>query len=74
MSQQAQVLERLPAHLTPAQVARAAGLTRRQAIRALKHAGILERHGERFWVAERRLQEALPELWERVHEALVLGV
>lgn len=60
----------IPAYLTPAEVAKANGISTKAARRKLDRAGILERDGEHRWhVAESRLRERLPDMYERVFSA-----
>lgn len=59
----------MPPYLTPAQVGKACGMSRRSAKNMLRGAGILERIGERWYVGESRL----PDVYDRVYESLVLG-
>lgn len=63
----------LPALLTPAQISKACGMSRRAAKTMLRGAGILERIGERWYVGETRLRERLPDVYDRVYEAIVFG-
>ncbi len=63
----------VPALLTPAQIGKACGMSRRAAKTLLRGAGILERIGERWFVGETRLRERLPEVYDRVYEAFVVG-
>jgi hypothetical protein len=60
----------IPAYLTPAQIAEANEMTTEKCRRKLARAGILERDGNHRWhVAESRLRERLPDMFERVFAA-----
>jgi hypothetical protein len=63
----------LPPLLTPAQVGRACRMSRRKAKNLLRAVGILELIGERWFVAESRLRDRLPDVYDRVYEAHLLG-
>lgn len=64
----------IPAYLTPGQIARACGDTTRNVRRKLARAGILEADGShRLHVSESRLRERLPDMYERVFKADLLG-
>jgi hypothetical protein len=63
----------IPPYLSPAQVGRACGISRRKAKTLLGGAGILERIGERWYVRESRLRERLPDVYDRVFADMVLG-
>lgn len=63
----------LPPFLTPSQVGRACNMSRRAAKNLLRGAGILELIGSRLYVSESGLRERLPDVYDRVYEALVLG-
>lgn len=60
----------MPAYLTPAEIAKACGMRTETCREKLARAGILERDGTRRWhVAESRLRERLPDMYERVFAA-----
>lgn len=60
----------IPAYLTPAEIAKANEIPTWKARRKLERAGILERDGKNRWhVAESRLRERLPDMYERVFSA-----
>jgi hypothetical protein len=60
-------LSSIPPYLTPGQIGRACGLTRRRVLRLLRRAGIVERFGDRWAIGESRLRDALPEVYARVY-------
>lgn len=62
----------IPPYLTPGQVAKACGITQRQARSLLERADILERIGAHWMVGESRLRENLPEVYDRVYAHFVL--
>jgi len=60
----------IPAYLTVAQVAKPNEMTTDNCRAKLARAGILERDGKHRWhVAESRLRERLPDMYERVFAA-----
>lgn len=63
----------VPPYVTPAQVAKACGCSRKAAIFLLRGAGILERNGWRWKVGESRLRESLPDVYDRVFTWFELG-
>lgn len=67
---EAPALAQLPPYLTPAQVGKACGMSRRSAKNMLRGAGILELIGVRWFVSESRLRERLPDIYDRVYEFL----
>lgn len=65
--------DQLPPLLTPAEVGKACRMSRRKAKNLLRRVGILQQIGERWFVAESRLRERLPDVYDRVYEAHMLG-
>lgn len=64
----------IPSYLTPAQVALANEMRTEHCREKLARAGILEPDGpHRFHVAESRLRERLPDMYERVFRWFELG-
>lgn len=59
-------MNEMPPYLTPAEVAKACGMQTRKARRMLSRAGIIERLGDRWVVAESRLRDRLPDVYARV--------
>jgi hypothetical protein len=57
----------IPPYLTPSQVGKACGMTRRQAKSLLDRAGILEKIGGRWAVGDEQLRERLPRVYDRVY-------
>lgn len=58
---------------SPAQVGKACNMSRRTAKNMLRAAGLLELEGSRWYVDEERLRQRLPDVYDRVHAARVLG-
>lgn len=63
----------IPPLLSPAQVGKACGISRRAAKRMLRGAGVLEQVGARWYVGEARLRERLPDVYDRVYEHFVMA-
>jgi len=63
----------VPPYLSPGQIGRACGISRRSAMTELRGAGLLERRGPRWRVSESRLRERLPDIYDRVYAWFVLG-
>ena len=65
---------KVPPYLSPGQVGRACGLSRKSALTELRGAGLLERRGNRWRVSETRLRERLPDYYDRVYRHFVFDV
>lgn len=61
---------KVPAYPLAALVAKANGESRRSMITKLAGVGILERHGGRWCVAQSRLRDRLPDLFDGLYEHL----
>jgi hypothetical protein len=64
---------RVPPYLKPSLVAKACGLSRKEAKSLLRRARLLERIGTHDYVAESKLRDSLPEVYDRVYAHVVLG-
>lgn len=63
----------IPPLLSPSQVGKACGISRRAAKNMLRAAGVLEQVGARWYVGEARLRGRLPDVYDRVYELFVMG-
>lgn len=69
----------VPPYLSPGQIGRACGVSRRAATTELRNAGLLDRRGQspsspgRWRISASQLRERLPDYYERVFEFFVLN-
>jgi len=63
----------VPPYISPAQVGKACGVTKKVARALLLGAGILVRIGGRWYAGESQLRERLPEVYDRVYAWFVLA-
>lgn len=65
--------KQVPPYLKPSLIGKACGLTRKEAKSLLRRAGLLERIGTHDYVADSKLRDSLPEVYDRVYAHVVLG-
>lgn len=63
----------MPPMITTGDVARACGVTWKQARGWLRRAGVLEKQGARYIAHESSVRERLPDIYQRVYAYFVFG-